>query len=100
MSFLIPCPNCGSRSVYEFDFGGEYHARPAVDAEAKEWTRYLYIKTNSEGNQTEWWYHRMGCRLWFLASRHTATNLVHATFWPEQLGAQQSAPKTPIPRQD
>ncbi len=100
MSFLIPCPNCGSRSVYEFDFGGEYQARPSVDAGAKEWTRYLYLKTNSEGDHTEWWYHRMGCRLWFLASRHTSTNLVHATFWPEQLGAQQAAPKTPTLKQD
>ena len=23
MSFLIPCPHCGNRSVYEFRFGGE-----------------------------------------------------------------------------
>jgi len=92
LSFLLPCPNCGPRSVYEFDFGGEYHARPEVNehasASTEEWARYLYCKTNSENDQTEWWYHRMGCRLWFLASRNTSTNQVHSTFWPEQLQAR------------
>ena len=32
MSFLLPCPNCGKRSVYEFQFGGEMRSRPPVDA--------------------------------------------------------------------
>ncbi len=30
MSFLIPCPHCGNRSVYEFRFGGEVKAAPAA----------------------------------------------------------------------
>ena len=91
MSFLIPCPNCGPRSVYEFVFGGEYHARPSVEGSPEEWTRYLYLKANSDADQTEWWNHRMGCRLWFLAERNTSTNLVRATFWPEELKAHQTA---------
>ena len=28
MSFLMPCPHCGDRSVYEFRFGGEVKQRP------------------------------------------------------------------------
>ena len=95
MAFLVPCPNCGPRSVYEFQFGGEYHARPSVSASAKEWSQYLYFKTNSVGNQTEWWYHRMGCRLWFLAVRHTSTYQVRTTFWPEQLRLAPAEAKVP-----
>ncbi len=91
MSFLIPCPNCGPRSVYEFVFGGEYQSRPLVNAPQEEWVHYLYLKTNSAGDQTEWWNHRMGCRLWFLAVRNTSSNRVRATFWPEELPAQQVA---------
>ena len=90
MSFLLPCPNCGPRSVYEFGFTGEYHRRPAPAAPAKEWTRYLYLRENVAGNQLEWWYHRMGCRLWFLAVRNTLTNEVQATFWPDELEAHQA----------
>ncbi len=97
MSFLLPCPNCGPRSAYEFEFGGEYHARPPADASGKEWTRYLYLKTNSADEQTEWWYHRLGCRLWFLAVRNTSTNQVSATFWPEQLDAHQAAVEKVVP---
>ncbi len=93
MSFLIPCPNCGPRSVYEFAFGGEYHARLPVNAPADQWTRYLYMRTNSDAEQTEWWNHRLGCRLWFLAVRNTSTNLVRAAFWPDQLAAHQAAAK-------
>ncbi len=91
MSFLLPCPNCGPRSVYEFDFGGEYHARPSINSSAQEWTRYLYLKTNSTGEQKEWWYHRLGCRLWFLAVRNTSTNQVRVTYWPEELHVNQAA---------
>src|SRR5438105_4577778 len=32
MSFLIKCPHCGDRGVYEFRFGGEVKARPEPGA--------------------------------------------------------------------
>ena len=85
MSFLIACPNCGPRSVYEFQFGGEYQRRPSGDAPDRKWAGYLYFRKNSEGEQIEWWYHSSGCQLWFLASRETSTNRVIETFWPEEL---------------
>jgi heterotetrameric sarcosine oxidase delta subunit len=77
----LDCPNCGPRSVQEFRYGGEYHPRPAdpaaVDDEA--WSDYLYMRANRLGVQQEWWYHRAGCGLWFLATRHTKTNEVMTT---------------------
>jgi sarcosine oxidase, subunit delta len=79
--FLIECPNCGARNVTEFRFGGEVNARPDGDEE-REWAAYLYARTNTLGVQTEWWFHRTGCRRWFLARRHTMTNEVLETFWP------------------
>ncbi|MBM3263467.1 MAG: sarcosine oxidase subunit delta [candidate division Zixibacteria bacterium] len=82
MSFLIPCPNCGKRSVYEFRFGGEVRPRPEIDAGDATWSEFLYTRKNESGPQKEWWYHRAGCRAWFQAVRHTETNEVLETFWP------------------
>ncbi len=91
MSFLLPCPNCGPRSVYEFQYGGEYQTRPQVGAPARVWTRYLYLRKNSTGDQTEWWYHQLGCRQWCLALRNPSTNRVHATFRPQDLRIREAS---------
>ncbi len=77
--------------MYEFNFGGEYHSRPAATATLKEWTRYLYFRENSTRNQLEWWYHQMGCRCWFLAVRSSLTNQVQTTFWPEELDTYRAS---------
>lgn len=53
--------------------------------------QYLYFKANTDGAQTEWWYHRQGCKLWFLSNRNTSTNEVFASFWPEDLKTQGDA---------
>jgi heterotetrameric sarcosine oxidase delta subunit len=84
VSFLVPCPNCGPRDVYEFRFGGERQRRPGPDAAPEAWVEYLYLRTNAAGAQTEWWYHRQGCRAWFLAVRDTLTNEVLEVFRPEE----------------
>ena len=81
MSFLLRCPNCGERSVYEFRFGGEIHARPEEGASDAEWSDYLYTRENVAGAQQEWWFHRGGCRKWFQAVRDTVSNTVARTFW-------------------
>jgi len=83
VSFLIPCPHCGNRSVYEFRFGGEVKKRPEPDAPAAEWMEYTYTKANDSGVQREWWYHRSGCRQWLQARRNTTTNEVLEAFFPE-----------------
>ena len=84
MAFLVACPNCGERNVYEFRFGGEVTTRPPPDASGDEWSDYFYARRNIAGVQREWWYHKLGCRKWFLADRDTVTNEVSQTAWPEQ----------------
>ena len=84
MAFLLRCPNCGERSVNDFRFGGEVLARPAPAGSAEEWAHYFYSRRNEAGLQQEWWYHKFGCRNWFLALRDTRSNTVVQTFWPEE----------------
>jgi heterotetrameric sarcosine oxidase delta subunit len=79
MSFLLTCPNCGVRRVDEFRFGGEYRERPEGEAESRDWAAYLYERANLAGPQREWWYHRQGCKSWFIATRDTRTNTVIET---------------------
>jgi sarcosine oxidase subunit delta len=82
VSFLVRCPNCGDRSVYEFRFGGEIKLRPSPGAPDAEWLRYSYAQKNEAGVQKEWWFHRLGCRQWFQAVRDTRTNEVAETRLP------------------
>jgi heterotetrameric sarcosine oxidase delta subunit len=83
LTFLINCPNCGKRSIYEFQFGGEALRRPTLDASDQEWYDYAYGRKNIRGVDKEWWYHRFGCKRWFLAIRDTTDNRVLQTFLPE-----------------
>ncbi len=83
MSLLVPCPGCGLREYSEFSYGGETNARPRPDAPVEALANYLYVRRNSSGTQQEWWYHRDGCRGWFLALRNTTLNSFEASYWPE-----------------
>ncbi len=76
MSFLIDCPNCGIRDVYEFRSGGEITSRPENSKDRNLWAKYYYFKNNVAGEQEEWWYHATGCRNWLIATRDTLTNKV------------------------
>jgi heterotetrameric sarcosine oxidase delta subunit len=82
MSFLLPCPNCGNRSVYEFRFGGEVKQTPTSDAPVSEWQNYRFNRVNTAGLQTEWWFHRSGCRQWLQTVRNTISNEVLESFLP------------------
>lgn len=84
MSFLIPCPQCGDRSAYEFRFGGEVRKRPTPQAPEPEWIQYVHHRNNTAGVHTEWWFHRSGCRQWIQAERNTVTNRVLRAFLPEE----------------
>ena len=83
MALLINCPNCGERNVYDFRFGGEVQKRPVPDASNEVWMAYFYGRRNVAGPQREWWYHRFGCRKWFLAIRDTVSNTMQEVSWPE-----------------
>jgi sarcosine oxidase subunit delta len=81
MSFLLACPLCGPRDVYEFRFGGEIQKRPAPGSAPETWATYLYARTNIDGIERAWWFHRTGCRRWFQAERDTHDNRVVRTAW-------------------
>jgi heterotetrameric sarcosine oxidase delta subunit len=78
MSFRLDCPNCGPRDVNEFAYAGETTVRPGTAPSRRELSSYLYFRRNVAGIQREWWHHRLGCRVWFLADRDTRTNEVVA----------------------
>jgi sarcosine oxidase delta subunit len=68
MSFLLRCPNCGSRDVAEFRYGGQILAHSLLECNLPE-------------VQQERWYHRYGCRRWLTARRDVRTNQVLHTGW-------------------
>ena len=76
MSFLLTCPNCGTREVTDFGYGGEISARPSARPSLRQLGEYNYFRRNVAGVQREWWFHRSGCRAWFIAERDTVTNEV------------------------
>ena len=82
MSFVLSCPNCGDREVTDFQYGGEVVPRPRQRPQRRELAAYNYFRRNVAGVQREWWYHRAGCRTWFLAERDTRTNAVVGTWLP------------------
>ena len=83
MSFLLPCPNCGPRDVNEFSYAGEVTVRPHESPTLRELAAYVYFRRNVAGVQREWWYHRLGCEVWFQAERDTRTNEVLNVEIPE-----------------
>jgi heterotetrameric sarcosine oxidase delta subunit len=85
MSFLLTCPNCGVREVTDFGFGGEISARPPARPSFRELNTYNYFRRNTAGVQREWWFHRSGCRAWFIAERNTSTNEVLFTAHPGEV---------------
>jgi heterotetrameric sarcosine oxidase delta subunit len=87
VSFVLTCPNCGVREVTDFGFGGEVSARPAQAPSFRELNTYNYFRRNVAGVQREWWFHRSGCRAWFVAERDTRTNEVK---WTARAGGPDS----------
>ena len=89
MAFQLDCPNCGLRPAWEFHYGGAVRKRPEPGdptVTERQWAEYLFNRANVCGEETEWWYHRSACKLWFLARRDTRTNQVLETrrFAPQE----------------
>ena len=74
------------REVTDFGAGGEISARPTARPSLRELGEYNYFRRNVAGVQREWWFHRSGCRAWFIAERDTRTNEVLLTELPGQGG--------------
>ena len=65
------------------DTAGRRRGRPCASSASTSTSA-----TTSPGVQREWWYHRAGCGLWFVAERDTRTNEVART---------ESADAAPVP---
>ena len=65
--------------------------RPRGAPTFRQLTDYLYFRHNVAGVQREWWQHRFGCELWFLADRDTRTNEVLGVEVPGGAGARAPA---------
>ena len=96
MSFLLSCPNCGPRDVNDFAYAGEVTSRPQASPGVRDLADYVYFRRNVAGVQREWWYHRFGCEVWFLADRDTRTNEVLRVELPEH-AEPKAAPEPAIP---
>jgi heterotetrameric sarcosine oxidase delta subunit len=91
VSYVLTCPNCGPREVTDFGFGGEVNPRPVSAPSQRELNTYNYFRKNVAGVQREWWFHRAGCGVWFLAERDTRTNEVLLTELPGDADAAPGA---------
>jgi len=67
------------RSASEFRYGGAVLSRPKEDQGDHAWLEYVFLRSNLQGLQTEWWFHRLGCQRWFRLERNTQNNLVSYT---------------------
>jgi sarcosine oxidase subunit delta len=77
--------------VNEFAYAGEVTSRPKAEAPTlRELTDYVYFRRNVAGVQREWWQHRYGCEVWFLAERDTRTNEVRSVELPTAGGARRA----------
>ena len=93
MSFLLSCPNCGSRDVNEFAYGGE--VRPSPDPNTcsdAEWSSYVFNRSGSPGAKYEWWCH-IASGFWFVVLRDTTRDVVIATYPAEAV--RQGLPAAP-----
>lgn len=74
----IPCPVCGKRDSGEFYYMGAAVLldRPAPDAGARAWDRYLHLRQNPAGRTRDLWYHEAGCGAWLVVERDTLTHEV------------------------
>jgi sarcosine oxidase, subunit delta len=74
---LIPCPNCGPRSVEEFRWGGALpHVPDYVEGDEPRNLDYVFFLDNDAGPITERWFHEAGCRRWADVKRDTTTDTV------------------------
>lgn len=74
----INCPHCGVRDETEFRFGGETGVVRPTGSDCGDWVRYLYLRRNVVGEQTERWLHVSGCLRWLEVRRDTRTNTILA----------------------
>jgi heterotetrameric sarcosine oxidase delta subunit len=73
----LSCPNCGSRPIEEFGFGGELPTVPdRITDPSERDIDYVWMFDNLEGITIERWFHQAGCRRWHTVERNTITDSV------------------------
>ena len=81
---LIYCPHClEHREEEEFSYGREAHIARPLNPEAlsdEQWADYLFFRKNPRGIHHEMWYHAIGCRRYFNATRNTVTYEILETY--------------------
>jgi sarcosine oxidase subunit delta len=87
---IMTCPLNGPRNISEFAYGGEVKARPAPEAAAADWARYVYIERNRAGIVHEWWLH-LPTAFWFIAERDTLSDRILRTMTVEAFMAASAA---------
>ncbi len=82
------CPFCGERDYTEFRYGGDAtKTRPASEeTDAGTWHDHLFCFRNPKGPHVEYWQHVLGCRLWIVVERDTATHEIGATHLARDTG--------------
>jgi sarcosine oxidase subunit delta len=76
---ILNCPLNGPRNISEFVWGGEVRCAPDAAASSDgEWTEHLFLENNIAGEIHEWWLHAP-TNYWFIARRHTVSDLVLET---------------------
>lgn len=86
----INCPLNGLRDIDEFICGGEVREMPDTErCSDREWAEYLFMMDNHAGTVREWWLHSPS-GYWFIAERHTVTDVISATYDPSSLFAREA----------
>ena len=77
----IECPWCGLRDEPEVTYAGEGGiARPPAGCSDEALARYLFFRSNPQGEHAECWCHSFGCGQWFNVLRDTVTHEIVATY--------------------
>ncbi len=75
----ITCPHCGQRGLEEFAFHGDasmMRPRDGGAAPTDEWTDYVYLRDNPDGDHRELWYHAAGCHAWLVVTRNLRSHQI------------------------
>ena len=80
----INCPWCGNRPETEFTYKGDANVRrpnPVHDSD-KDWSDFIFLRTNHKGPHNEFWQHTSGCRQFLKVRRNVVTHEILTTGQP------------------
>jgi sarcosine oxidase, subunit delta len=79
---IIRCPYCHEqRTEKELTYGGEADIARATQPHTqsdREWTEYLFMRSNPRGRLKEQWCCSSGCGQWFTVVRDVVTHEISA----------------------